>query len=141
LVVWGGGNTSIKRLETDFRGHPVEVLRVKGSGSDMKSIRRADFPGVRMDDVRALLAREEMSDEEMVDYLRRTLLEPDSPRPSIETLLHAWIPDASVAPSNANAILMLTNTADGPEHVRRCFGSSVAIIPYRRPGFRLSREV
>ncbi|MFN8559656.1 MAG: hypothetical protein U0531_20710 [Dehalococcoidia bacterium] len=45
LVVWGGGNTSIKRAEEDFRGHPLDVLRVKGSGSDMKSIRRRDFPG------------------------------------------------------------------------------------------------
>ena len=141
LVVWGGGNTSIKRVETDFRGRAVEVLRVKGSGSDMKSIRRKDFPGVRMEDVRAVLAREEMSDEEMVAYLGHTLMEPDAPRPSIETLLHAWIPDAGVAHSHADAILMLTNTADGPEHVRRCFGSAVAIIPYRRPGFRLSKEV
>src|SRR5690349_15618239 len=96
LVVWGGGNTSLKRTETDFRSRQTDVLRVKGSGSDMKSIARNDFPGVRMDDVRALLEREEMSDEEMVEYLRRTLMEPDSPRPSIETLLHAWIPDASV---------------------------------------------
>jgi rhamnulose-1-phosphate aldolase/alcohol dehydrogenase len=141
LVVWGGGNTSIKRVETDFRGRPAEVLRVKGSGSDMKSIQRKDFPGVRMEDVRALLARDEMSDEEMVAYLGHTLLETDSSRPSIETLLHAWIPDASVAHSHADAILMLTNTADGPEHVRRCFGTSVAMIPYRRPGFRLSKEV
>src|SRR5688500_7582574 len=109
LVVWGGGNTSIKRPEADFRGRPVDVLRVKGSGSDLKSIRRTDFPGVRMDDVRALLEREEMSDEEMVAYLRQTLMEPDSPRPSIETLLHAWIPDASVAHSHADAILMLSN--------------------------------
>src|SRR5689334_15499166 len=89
LVVWGGGNTSIKQVETDFRGQPVDVLRVKGSGSDMKSIRRGDFPGVRMDDVRALLARDEMSDEDMVAYLRHTLMEPDASRPSIETLLHA----------------------------------------------------
>jgi rhamnulose-1-phosphate aldolase/alcohol dehydrogenase len=141
LVVWGGGNTSIKRIEADFRGRQVEVLRVKGSGSDMKSIQRKDFPGVNMDDVRALLERDEMSDEEMVAYLAHTLMEPDSPRPSIETLLHAWIPDASVAHSHADAILMLTNTADERDHLHRCFGDTVALIPYRRPGFRLSKEV
>src|SRR5579884_1024378 len=141
LVVWGGGNTSIKRIEADFRGRPVEVLRVKGSGSDMKAIQRKDFPGVRMDDVRALLDREEMSDEEMVAYLRHTLMEPDSPRPSIETLLHAWIPDASVAHSHADAILMLTNNCDGDLHVLRCFGRAVKIVPYLRPGFALSKEV
>src|SRR5881397_3256735 len=102
LVVWGGGNTSIKTSERDHRNRPVDVLRVKGSGSDLKSIQHKDFPGVRMEDVRALLERDEMSDEEMVAYLGRTLMEPDSPRPSIETLLHAWIPDASVAHSHAD---------------------------------------
>jgi len=141
LVLWGGGNTSLKRMETDFRGRPVEVLRVKGSGSDMKSVQRRDFPGVRMEDVRALLDRDDMSDEEMVAYLRHTLMEPDSPRPSIETLLHAWIPQAAVAHSHADAILMLTNNCDGELHVRRCFGGEVAMIPYIRPGFRLSKEV
>src|SRR5918999_4648049 len=71
LVVWGGGNTSIKVTERDHRGRDVEVLRVKGSGSDLKSIQRRDFPGVRMDDIRALLPREDMADQEMVDYLAR----------------------------------------------------------------------
>ncbi len=141
LVVWGGGNTSLKQTETDYRGRPAEVMRVKGSGSDMKSIRRQDFPGVRMEDVRAILEREQMSDEEMTAFLRHTLMEPDSPRPSIETLLHAWIPDASVAHSHADAILMLTNNCDGEMHVSRCFGRSVAMVPYLRPGFALSKQV
>jgi rhamnose utilization protein RhaD (predicted bifunctional aldolase and dehydrogenase) len=66
LVVWGGGNTSIKTSERDHRNRPVDVLRVKGSGSDLKSIQRKDFPGVRMDDIRALLERQEMDDQEMV---------------------------------------------------------------------------
>ena len=57
LVVWGGGNTSVKRDERDHRNRPTRVLRVKGSGSDLKSIQTKDFPGVRMDDVLALLER------------------------------------------------------------------------------------
>src|SRR5882724_5681580 len=68
LVVWGGGNTSIKRVERDHRGREVQVLRVKGSGSDLKSIQRKDFPGVSMDDLLALLERVAMDDQEMVDY-------------------------------------------------------------------------
>src|SRR6266545_3389676 len=75
LVVWGGGNTSIKTRELDHRGREVAVLRVKGSGSDLKSIQRKDFPGVRMDDIAALLGRDEMSDEEMVSYLAHALQE------------------------------------------------------------------
>src|SRR5213082_4113320 len=76
LVVWGGGNTSIKTRERDHRGREIPVLRVKGSGSDLKSVQRKDFPGVRMDDITALLERTEMSDEEMVSYLAHALQEP-----------------------------------------------------------------
>src|SRR5213082_3913893 len=73
LVVWGGGNTSLKRVERDHRGREVRVLRVKGSGSDLKSIQKKDFPGVRMDDVLALLERKDMGDQEMVAYLAHAL--------------------------------------------------------------------
>src|SRR5918997_3513611 len=125
LVLWGGGNTSLKQTETDFRGREARVLRVKGSGSDMKAVRPQDFPGVRMEDVLPLIEREAMSDEEMVAYLARTLLEPESPRPSIETLLHTWIPRAFVLHSHADAILSLTNVRAGDEHVRRCLGREV----------------
>lgn len=141
LVLWGGGNTSLKQSEMDFRGRETRVLRVKGSGSDMKSVRAKDFPGVRMEDVLPLVERESMSDEEMVAYLARTLMEPESPRPSIETLLHTWIPRAFVLHSHADAILSLTNVAGGDAHVRRCLGDEVAIVPYRRPGFGLAKQV
>src|SRR5260370_6577067 len=95
MVVWGGGNTSIKRAERDFRGRETRVLRVKGSGSDLKSIEKKHFPGVRMDDILALLERADMGDQEMVDYLAHALQEPASPRPSIETLLHDFLPTAA----------------------------------------------
>ncbi|HEV8227337.1 MAG TPA: bifunctional rhamnulose-1-phosphate aldolase/short-chain dehydrogenase, partial [Methylomirabilota bacterium] len=76
LVVWGGGNTSVKRTERDHRGREVRVLRVKGSGSDLKSIQKKDFPGVVIDDIRALLERPDMDDQVMVDYFAHALLEP-----------------------------------------------------------------
>src|SRR5215216_6159962 len=72
LVVWGGGNTSLKMHATDVRGRPTYVLRVKGSGSDLKAVTPKDFPGVRMDDLLPLLERNDMSDEEMVEYLGNT---------------------------------------------------------------------
>ncbi|HEU0052863.1 MAG TPA: class II aldolase/adducin family protein, partial [Longimicrobium sp.] len=141
LVLRGGGNTSVKVEETDVLGRPVRVLRVKGSGSDLKTIRRADFAGVRLDDVLPLFSRDDMSDEEMVAYLARCLTDPTSPRPSIETLLHAFIPAASVFHSHADAILALVNTADPHAVLDDAFGDAVLRIPYRRPGFLLSREV
>src|SRR5207244_10341120 len=73
----GGGNTSIKTVERDHRGREIGVLRVKGSGSDLKSVQRKDFPGVRMDDIRALLERQDMGDQEMVGYLAHALQDPD----------------------------------------------------------------
>ncbi|HEU0300854.1 MAG TPA: class II aldolase/adducin family protein, partial [Longimicrobium sp.] len=141
LVLRGGGNTSVKVDETDVLGRPVRVLRVKGSGSDLASMRRADFSGVRLDDVLPLFDREEMSDEEMVAYLARCLTDPSSPRPSIETLLHAFIPAASVFHSHADAVLALINTPDPDRACQEAFGDRVLRIPYRRPGFLLSKEV
>ncbi|MBI4012750.1 MAG: bifunctional rhamnulose-1-phosphate aldolase/short-chain dehydrogenase [Candidatus Rokubacteria bacterium] len=141
LAVWGGGNTSIKLTEPDLQGRPVPVLRVKGSGSDLKSVTRKDFPGVRLDDVRPLLGREEMGDQEMVDYLARCLQEPGSPRPSIETLLHGFLPFEGVIHTHADAIVALTNTEEGHALVGELFGKEAVGIAYRRPGFRLSCEV
>jgi rhamnulose-1-phosphate aldolase/alcohol dehydrogenase len=141
LAVWGGGNTSIKLAEPDLLGQPVRVLRVKGSGSDLKSVTRRDFPGVRLPEVLALLERDDMGDQEMVDYLARCLQEPGSPRPSIETLLHGFLDADAVIHTHADAIVGLTNTERGREVVEDLFGKEAVWVPYRRPGFRLSKEV
>lgn len=141
LVLWGGGNTSIKTIEKDFRGRETRVLRVKGSGSDLKSVTAADFPGVRLEDVLPLLHKGEMTDEAMVSYLAHTLMEPSSPRPSIETLLHAFIPARSVVHSHADAILALTNNTRSEELLSEVFAEEVVLVPYLRPGFQLSKNV
>src|SRR5438105_7033378 len=95
LVLWGGGNNSVKTSATDLLGNRVEAMLIKSSGSDMKTIGPRQFPAVRLDYIAPLLDRKEMPDEEMVDYLARCLLDPGGPRPSIETLLHAFIPAAA----------------------------------------------
>jgi rhamnulose-1-phosphate aldolase/alcohol dehydrogenase len=141
LVLWGGGNTSLKVEEQDYRGRTCPVLRVKGSGSDLAAVVARDFPAVRLDDVLALFVREEMSDEEMVEYLRFAMLDPGAPRPSIETLLHAFIPARSVVHSHADAILALTNNLHATDLLAEVFGDEVALIPYLRPGFQLSKLV
>jgi rhamnulose-1-phosphate aldolase/alcohol dehydrogenase len=141
MVVWGGGNTSIKLAERDYRGREVRVLRVKGSGSDLKSIEKKHFPGVRMDDVLALLERQDMGDQEMVDYLAHALQEPASPRPSIETLLHGFLPATAVIHTHADAIVSLTNNDRAAAVLREVYGAEVIALPYRRPGFLISREV
>ncbi len=142
LVLWGGGNNSLKSAATDLLGRPIEVMYIKSSGSDMKSIVPKQFPAVRLDYIAPLRKREEeMTDQEMVDYLAQCLTDPSSARPSIETLLHAFLPARAVLHTHADAILALTNTRGREETVRACFGQSVILVPYRRPGFRLSRDV
>lgn len=141
LVVWGGGNTSIKVTEKDFLGRDVPVMRIKGSGSDLKSMERWQFPRLKLEDVLPVFARDAMSDEEMVDYLDRCVLDPNSPRPSIETLLHAFLPFRCVAHSHADAVVGLTNNRDADAILRRVYGDTVAVVEYLRPGFRLSKLV
>ncbi|HXJ77983.1 MAG TPA: SDR family NAD(P)-dependent oxidoreductase, partial [Candidatus Methylomirabilis sp.] len=141
LVVWGGGNTSIKCVERDHRGREVRVLRVKGSGSDLKSIQRKDFPGVLMDDILALLERDRMEDQAMVDYFARALLDPASPRPSIETPLHGFLPAAAVLHTHADAIVSLTNNDRCGDVLRQVYDDEVVALPYLRPGFPIARQV
>jgi rhamnulose-1-phosphate aldolase/alcohol dehydrogenase len=142
LVLWGGGNNSVKSRAADLLGRPIDVLYIKSSGSDMKSIVPKQFPAVRLDYIAPLRSRdEEMTDQEMVDYLARCLIDPASARPSIETLLHAFLPAPAVLHTHADAILALTNTRGREKTLRDCFGDSVILVPYRRPGFRLSRDV
>jgi rhamnulose-1-phosphate aldolase/alcohol dehydrogenase len=141
LVVWGGGNTSVKATERDHRGRAVAVLRVKGSGSDLKTIQRKDFPGVRMEDIQALLERDDMGDQEMVDYLARALQEPGGPRPSIETLLHGFLASYAVIHTHADAIVSLTNNDRCREVLEGVYGKDIIPLAYRRPGFRISKDV
>jgi rhamnulose-1-phosphate aldolase/alcohol dehydrogenase len=141
LVLWGGGNTSVKRRERDFKGADVRVLRVKGSGSDLRTIEPKHFSGIRLDDLAPLLAREDMTDDEMVAYLAHTLIEPGSARPSIETLLHGFVPHRFIHHTHADAILSITNLDIGRKAVEACYGKDIVLVPYRRPGFKLSRQV
>jgi len=96
VVNFGGGNTSVKVRQRDHAGREVTVLWVKGSGSDLATIDAAGFAGLRLDEILPLRERGEMSDEQMVAYLARCQLDPAMPRPSIETLLHAFTPAAHV---------------------------------------------
>src|SRR5713226_5682078 len=141
LVLWGGGNNSLKTTATDLLGNAIQVMLIKSSGSDMKTIAPKQFPAVRLDYIAPLLDRAEMSDEEMVDYLARCLVDPGGARPSIETLLHAFLSPNAVLHTHADAILALTNTRGREKTIRDCFGDSLVTVPYRRPGFRLSRDV
>ncbi|MCS7323923.1 MAG: bifunctional aldolase/short-chain dehydrogenase [Thermoflexales bacterium] len=136
-----GGNTSVKSVERDHLGRAVNVLWVKGSGSDLATCTEKDFAGLKLDEVLPLMAREAMSDEEMIAYLARCQFEPNRPRQSIETLLHAFTPHAHVDHTHPDAIIALACAARGEAAAREVFGKAMIWAPYMRPGFALSKYI
>lgn len=141
IVNFGGGNTSCKLHRADFRGRPVEALLVKGSGSDLASIGPAGYAPLRLDDVRNLAERPTMTDDEMVAYLQHCLLDPQAPRPSIETLLHAVVPARHIDHTHADAAISLCATEGGQILAEQRFGRRMVWVPYVRPGFALGKLV
>jgi rhamnose utilization protein RhaD (predicted bifunctional aldolase and dehydrogenase)/NAD(P)-dependent dehydrogenase (short-subunit alcohol dehydrogenase family) len=139
LVLAGGGNSSVKTTGGDVFGDPVEILHVKGSGWDMASIEPAGFAPLRLDHVSRLAELESLSDTRMADELRAASLDPRSPAPSVESILHALLPDRYVLHTHADAVLALTNTPGGRELVAEVFGDDVVVVPYVMPGFLLAR--
>ncbi|GGE36776.1 putative oxidoreductase YuxG [Pullulanibacillus camelliae] len=138
---WGGGNTSMKTMEKDFRGRTIEVMWVKGSGSDLATMTRANFTGLNLDDIRPLMEREAMSDEEMVEYLSHCMIDSKHPRASIETLLHAFLPFRHVDHTHPDAIISLCCADNGKEIAKEIYGDRFVWVPYVRPGFTLSKMI
>src|SRR5205085_605229 len=139
LVLHGGGNTSVKTKLTDLNGDEVEVLCVKGSGWDMGSIEPAGLPAVRLAPLLKLRARKNLSDEDMVRLQRANLIDPAAPNPSVEALLHAFIPHKFVDHTHSTAVLALTDQPDGEALCREVFGARVGYVPYVMPGFGLAK--
>jgi rhamnose utilization protein RhaD (predicted bifunctional aldolase and dehydrogenase)/NAD(P)-dependent dehydrogenase (short-subunit alcohol dehydrogenase family) len=138
LVQHGGGNTSVKTTMRNPAGEFVDVLCIKGSGWDMATIEPRGLPAVRLAPLVKLATLETLTDKDMVAIQRGNLLESDAPNPSVETLLHAFIPYKFVDHTHANAVLALCDRADGIALCRRVYGSRAAIVPYVMPGFALA---
>ena len=139
LVLHGGGNTSVKITQPDRFGEPLDVLYVKGSGWDLEFIEAAGFAPLRLGPVQRLAELASLSDPDMVDELRAQTIRPSAPAPSVETILHAILPHVYVDHTHADAIVSITNTADGEQRVREVFGDRVVYVPYVMPGFDLAR--
>jgi rhamnose utilization protein RhaD (predicted bifunctional aldolase and dehydrogenase)/NAD(P)-dependent dehydrogenase (short-subunit alcohol dehydrogenase family) len=139
LVLHGGGNTSVKTRLPDLMGREVEVLCVKGSGADMAKIEPAGLPAVRLDELRLLRAREALSDEEMVRVQRANLIDPMAPNPSVETLLHAFVPHRFVDHTHSTAVLGLIDRPDGLARAAEVYDRRMGIVPYIMPGFALAK--
>lgn len=141
LVLHGGGNTSVKSTVTELLGDVTKVLYVKGSGSDLATIEPAGFPACRLAHLRRCCERASMTDEEMVTQLRAQMIDPQSPTPSVEALLHAYLPARFIDHTHADALLALVDQPSSEEIVREVYGDSALFVPYVMPGFALARRV
>ena len=140
LVLHGGGNTSLKSTLKDILGNEIDVLHVKGSGWDLSTIEPEGHPAVKLNPLIKLKELNELSDEDMVAAQRQNLLNPNSPNPSVETLLHAFIPQKYIDHTHSLSILALANQPNAIELCKAIFGKRVAIVPYVMPGFNLAKE-
>ncbi|MEQ8399901.1 MAG: bifunctional aldolase/short-chain dehydrogenase [Roseitalea porphyridii] len=140
LVMHGGGNTSVKVTRPDLHGEERRVLHIKGSGWDLDTIEGPGLPGVWLEPLLKLRSLDALSDEAMVDAQRAALLQSSSPNPSVETLLHAFLPHTFVDHTHATAFLALANLPDAEAAIAEIFGDRVAAVPYIMPGFALAKK-
>ncbi len=141
MVLHGGGNTSVKTTVKDQLGEDVEVICIKGSGWDMGAIEPAGLPAVRLAPLRKLRKLDKLSDEDMVNFQRINLLDSSAPNPSVETLLHAFLPHKFIDHVHSTAVLALTDQPDNKALVQEVYGDRVAYVPYTIPGFALAKAV
>src|SRR5579884_1278968 len=140
LVLHGGGNTSVKTTATTRLGATIDVLHVKGSGWDLATIEPEGHPAVRLEPLRALRALDALSDEAMVNELRTCLLDASAPNPSVETLLHAFLPARFIDHTHADAVLALADQPDGKRTFASVVGPGLVWVPYVMPGFALAKR-
>jgi len=140
LVMHGGGNTSVKAMTADFFGNALEVLYVKGSGWDLKTIEKPGFPAIRLQETRMLAELETLSDPDMTRQLRALMLDPSAPSPSVEAILHAILPAKFIDHTHTDSIVTLSNNPRG-EHILAEIYPDCLILPYIMPGFILARQV
>jgi rhamnose utilization protein RhaD (predicted bifunctional aldolase and dehydrogenase)/NAD(P)-dependent dehydrogenase (short-subunit alcohol dehydrogenase family) len=139
LVLHGGGNTSVKTRMPDDTGRELDVLCVKGSGWDLIDLEPQGLPALRLASLLELRARASLSDEDMVNAQRTRMLDASAPNPSVETLLHAFLPHKFIDHSHADAILSLVDQPDGERLCRELFGERFGIVPYIMPGYALAK--
>lgn len=139
LVMHGGGNTSVKTKIPDVYGDLTDVICIKGSGRDLAVIEPDGHPAVRrapLDRLRGLVS---LSDEDMVNVQRQNLLDTSAPNPSVETLLHAYLPHKFIDHTHSVISTAIACLPDAESVMKKIFGNRVAYVPYIMPGFQLAK--
>tara|TARA_B110000444_G_scaffold90697_1_gene85725 strand:+ start:66047 stop:68071 length:2025 start_codon:yes stop_codon:yes gene_type:complete len=141
LVMHGGGNTSVKSETKDIDGTNHKIIYIKGSGSDLESIEHNGFPAVKINPLKKLMMKKFITDEQMVDFIKKNLINTSSPNPSVETLVHSTIEEKFVDHTHSNAILEITDQPNGLKLCKDLFGNNLLIIPYVMPGYLLAKKI
>jgi rhamnulose-1-phosphate aldolase/alcohol dehydrogenase len=141
LVLHGGGNCSLKAAHTNLLGERIDAIHVKASGHDMATIEPEGFPGLDLEYLGKLRKLADLADESMMGEFRTHLLAEGAPTPSVETLVHAFLPHKFIDHTHADAILALTNQPKGEMLITEALGGDFIVLPYIRPGFKLAKAV
>ncbi len=141
LVMHGGGNTSVKTIYKNILGESLTAIFIKASGFDMYDIGPEGFTGLDLDYLKRLRNLPELSDENMINEFRTHMFDYKAATPSLETLVHAFIPKKFIDHTHPDAILTLTNLADAEKMLREAIDKDIAILEYIKPGFILAQAV
>lgn len=140
-VLHGGGNTSVKGGVTDVFGQTVPGIFIKASGVNLAQSLPSDHPALNLNALQRLQSLADLSPAAMVNQLRLNLFDSNAPTPSIEALLHAFLPPVFIDHTHPDAILTLGNQPDGRERLREALGPGVILLDYIHPGFLLAKAV
>ena len=121
-------------------GDEVEVLRVKASGADMAAIEPDGMPAVRLVRCVSCARRSDRATRNWSRIERANLIDPAAPNPSVEIMLHAFLPHKFVDHTHATAVLSIIDQPDGEKICAEVFGGRLAFVPYLMPGFGLARK-
>jgi rhamnose utilization protein RhaD (predicted bifunctional aldolase and dehydrogenase)/NAD(P)-dependent dehydrogenase (short-subunit alcohol dehydrogenase family) len=141
LVLHGGGNSSVKTKHLDVFGKERTAIYVKASGANMAAIEPHAYTGLDLEYLLQLRMLADLSDEAMVNEFRTHLLDSQSANPSIETLVHVFLPAKFVDHTHPDPILALTNQIGAEKKVQEALGEGVAVLEYHPPGFKLAKAV
>jgi rhamnose utilization protein RhaD (predicted bifunctional aldolase and dehydrogenase)/NAD(P)-dependent dehydrogenase (short-subunit alcohol dehydrogenase family) len=141
LVLHGGGNSSVKTAYTNLLGEQIDAIYVKASGYSMAHMEPDGYVGLDLNYLKKLRALSELSDIEMAAEFRTHILGARIATPSIETLVHIFIPSRFVNHTHPDSILALTNQKDGRSLVQEALGKGIPVLEYVPPGFKLAKAV
>lgn len=144
-AILGEGNSSA-RIDD-------ETFWVKASGTTLADIDAGGFVQVRKGPVLEILEDESAGDDEVDGVLRECLVVPGGRRPSVETMLHAFLLEypeikfiGHTHPVHTNMLLCSKHAAEAtagrifPDQIVS-MGHKSVFVPYVDPGLVLAREV